>query len=261
MTDRATIQTSLDYDKFKSITGNRELNEPHVRNLAIAIELHDLLEYFPILINENWEIIDGQHRFEASKRLSRPIYYIQVDGLNIDDVQKINTSSRRWILKDYVQSHIERGHQDYKVLLDFSERTGFNLTISAILLAGGGYLSTSGGSSVGKMIKNGDFKVNNRSRAEDMALYLGELGHYADFDLSKNREFVNALYRVVQNDTFDFTRLMEKLEKGLRIEIQPTPRHFMFELERIYNHGAKARVDLFTGDAETADLSETPVTE
>lgn len=243
----STIQTTTNYDKFKTIIGNRELNEPHVKNLAVAIELHDLLPYFPILVNEHYEIIDGQHRFEASQRLGKPVYFIQVPGLDLKDVQKINTSSKNWTLKDYVQSYISQGNKDYEILLAYHERTGFNLTISAMLLSGYTGTSTSGGNSVAKNIKTGSFKVNARTNAEDMALYLNELQPYAEIDLPRDREFVSALLKVFEAGHFDINRLIDKLESGQKITKQPSPRHYMLEIERIYNFRAQNRIDLFTG--------------
>ena len=55
-----------DYDQFKKLNGNRNINESQVDGIV-----HSILEVgyqpVPILVNEFMEIIDGQHRLEAVK--------------------------------------------------------------------------------------------------------------------------------------------------------------------------------------------------
>lgn len=204
------IETTLDYDKFRTVEGNREVDTPHVRQLAEEIALNDLTPYFPVLINQDWEIIDGQHRFEVCRTLTLPIYYLQVPGLDLKSVQRINTSSKRWNLRDYIQSYIQR---------------------------------------IGSIIRQGNFKVVDRSRAEDMAILLKSLRDYADFDPTKERSLVFALNKVTKHERFDTDRLLAKLrERGLKLDRQSVVRYYIIELERIYNHGSRLRLDLFTGE-------------
>lgn len=249
------IETSTDYDKFKTIDGNREVDQPHVRRLAEEIALNDLTPYFPVLINEKWEVIDGQHRFEVCQTLKLPVYYLQVPGLDLTSVQRINTSSKRWSLKDYIKSHIQKGNDDYRVLLTFSERTGINFSVSAALLAG--LDSASSGSSsganaaqkLGTLIRDGKFKVKSRTKAEDMAILLKALNEHTEFDTTKDRALVFALNKVTKLERFDTDRLLAKLrDRGLTLDYQATVRFYIIELERIYNHGAQVRLDLFTGN-------------
>lgn len=249
------IETSTDYDKFKTIDGNREVDQPHVRRLAEEIALNDLTPYFPVLINENWEVIDGQHRFEVCKTLKLPVYYLQLPGLDLTSVQRINTSSKRWSLRDYIKSHIQKGNDEYKVLLTFSERTGINFSVSAALLAGldsAGGSNTSGSSTaqrIGALIRDGKFKVKSRTKAEDMAILLKALNEHTEFDTTKDRALVFALNKVTKLERFDTDRLLAKLrDRGLTLDYQATVRFYIIELERIYNHGAQVRLDLFTGN-------------
>ncbi|SIS12020.1 hypothetical protein SAMN05445060_2793 [Williamsia sterculiae] len=248
------ILNTTDYSKFKTIEGNREVDQPHVRQLAEEIALNDLTPYFPVLINEGWEIIDGQHRFSVCQQLGLPVYYLQVPGLDLTSVQRINTTSKRWTLRDYIKSYIQKGVEDYSVLLRFSERTGINFSISAALLMGlesigGGARGNNDAQRVGSIIKEGRFKVSDRTHAEDMALLLKSLTGHTDFDPTKERSLVFALNRISKIERFDSDRLLGKLrDRNLKIDRQTTTRFYLIELERVYNHGSQIRVDLFTGE-------------
>jgi hypothetical protein len=74
------IQKTEDYNLFKRIVGNRTINKAQVRRLYDSYSIKPwLIQYCPIIINDNNEVIDGQHRLEAIKRLKIPVYYLQVE--------------------------------------------------------------------------------------------------------------------------------------------------------------------------------------
>ena len=68
------IKVTTNYDLFSFMPGNRDIAKKNM--LVKSIEKIDLTEYKPIIVNENYVIIDGQHRFMACKELEKPIYYI-----------------------------------------------------------------------------------------------------------------------------------------------------------------------------------------
>ena len=61
------VHTTTDYFLFKPINGNRNINRLHLSRLKKSIEENYL--FTVIIVNENYEIIDGQHRFECIKEL------------------------------------------------------------------------------------------------------------------------------------------------------------------------------------------------
>ena len=51
-----------DYDKFKLLEENRTVSKSHVNKLKIAIgDNPNIMRAQPILVNEDMEVIDGQH--------------------------------------------------------------------------------------------------------------------------------------------------------------------------------------------------------
>ncbi len=249
------MQKTSDYTKFRQIDGNRKVNQGHVNKLAQAIERKNLLEYFPVLLNEDMEVIDGQHRLSAAFKLEVPIYYEVVPGLTLTDVMSINTNSKSWNLGDFIDSHIELGNSNYKVLRDFMDMYHFNASTSAMLLGGyNGFFSvnTAKGGAVATKIKAGDFKVASLSLAEKIAKQVQELKHYTDFDGPKDREFIGALLALNNNKDFDFDRFAAKLRlKNLIIEKRPTTKYYLILIEELYNHGIyKNNVELYKSTQE-----------
>jgi len=80
------VQTTMDYSMFKPIDGNRNKNELHIARLKTSMALNYL--FTVIIVNEKYEIIDGQHRFECIKDLGLPLYYIMCKGLLFCNIAK-----------------------------------------------------------------------------------------------------------------------------------------------------------------------------
>ena len=96
------IQKTQDYTLFRRIKGNRNVSQPHVKRLLEAIKNDPkTITYNPIVVNSKMEVIDGQHRLEAIKKVDLPVYYIIVDDLRLETVQKLNSGSKMWSPMDY----------------------------------------------------------------------------------------------------------------------------------------------------------------
>lgn len=246
------MQQSKDYGKFKQIDGNRKINRGHVARLIEAIERKNLLEYFPILLNEDMEVIDGQHRLSAAATLKIPFYYQVVPGLTLTDVMAINTNSKSWNIIDFIDSHIELGNNNYVILKEFMNTYHWNPTTSAALLQGfSGYFSPNNGS-ISKAIKHGDFKVISLDLAEKIAKQIQEIKHHTDFDGAKDREFIGALLALNANKDWHFDNFAAKLRlKNLMIEKRPSTKYYLIHLEELYNHGLyKTDTELYKSTQE-----------
>ncbi len=63
------IRNTYDYGKFKLIGINRIVDKKHATTIAEAILFRNLLHLFPIIVNTDWEVMDGQHRLSAVKHI------------------------------------------------------------------------------------------------------------------------------------------------------------------------------------------------
>jgi hypothetical protein len=88
-----TIYRSHDYGQFKFLIKNRAINNPNVTKLVEENRKKFNLHNYPIIVTRRFQIIDGQHRFEASKIIKSPVYYI-IDESNLGSAKDIMTVNR-----------------------------------------------------------------------------------------------------------------------------------------------------------------------
>lgn len=232
------IQVTQDYPLFKRIKGNRAVSKPHISRLLQAIKTTpDSVSYNPIVVNDKFEIIDGQHRFEAIKQLSLPVYYIQVDDLTLQTVQQLNSVSKAWSPMDYAKSYAELGNKNYQIYIDFKERYKFNHDILMKYLALDNPITSTA-------FNSGLFKVFNTKLSSELCRELTEVGQY--YDRFNIRSFALGFLQVARNSDYDQTRMLNQLSKhGDKINEQALPNDWARELERIYNYKQRDNVRLF----------------
>jgi hypothetical protein len=81
------IYKTKNYDKFTvDPQYNRDVNMKHVDKIVKSYkEFGDYGQDFPIVVDETFRIIDGQHRFHARKKLGFTIFYVQ--SLELDSIK------------------------------------------------------------------------------------------------------------------------------------------------------------------------------
>jgi hypothetical protein len=110
------LLVTTDYDQFKIIDSNREVNKNHLRKLINSIESKNLLYLFPLVINNKMEVIDGQHRLSAAKELGIPVYYMIDNTITKADIAMMNSNRKGWLIKDYIYFHAKEGNKHFEAL-------------------------------------------------------------------------------------------------------------------------------------------------
>lgn len=100
--DTYRVDSAFDYGKFKFIEGNRDVD--HEKKLEESMRECGLLLQ-PILVNELYEIVEGQNRYTACMNLGLPIYYIVQPGIRLKEVKSLNSASKNWNTKNYIHSY------------------------------------------------------------------------------------------------------------------------------------------------------------
>ena len=107
------IQKTKNYKAFDTILGNRVVNKKKVADLVHDIQNGlNLLPYCPIVVyrqGETLKIVDGQHRFEASKKLGSPVHYVECEELDLKKIARLNSRSDKWKNKDFLDCYIRLG--------------------------------------------------------------------------------------------------------------------------------------------------------
>jgi len=231
------IYSTADFKRFKFIDGNRFVSQNKVKTLMKVIEEGlDILKYAPIIVDNDYNIIDGQHRYHVCLKLRRSVYYIIAPSKKISDIAKINTATDKWKLTDYLDSYIATMNPDYMELEQFMEKYDLSLGVSMSLLGRG---KASDGGSMLSRFKNGYFKIKGKDEAHRIASLLMDYKKYTE--LFKQRPFVRAINNISLHENYDHNRMMEKLEQSQTvIEKKQTPKEYIIQLESIYNfHNSK----------------------
>ncbi len=234
------VTSTTDYDQFKFIGANRETSRGHIETLKVAfLEVGNLTEIQPLVVNEHKYIIDGQHRFEACKELAMPVFYREVEGLTVNDARQMNILHRNWTTDDFAHSYADTGNKHYIDYLRIKEE--YEFPHSVILLAT--RLDTTG---VYGDFRKGLFEFEDLEQATDFLDKLDEIREVLPVKLT--RDFARAFIRMFHNDQYDQKRMVSKLKKHPEL-IHPIAGQAdgMRLLEEVYNfkiHDAN-RVRLF----------------
>jgi len=161
------VYSECDYSKFKKLNGNREVLEGRKKMIKSSIEKRGWIRN-PIVVNEKFELIDGQGRFEALKELGLPIEYVVSEGATIDDCIALNMKQLNWKPMDFISCYADLGYPDYQFLRSICEeyKAYCGAEIVAILL---GVPSTTG-KTIGKGgdVTEGRFKVYDKASARNI---------------------------------------------------------------------------------------------
>lgn len=127
------VKVTYDYELFKIHPNNREVPDGH-KYILKSISLRDITKYSPIIVDSDFFIIDGQHRFFACKHLRKPIYYIQMEK-DIDSEEAIvilNRAQRPWTQIEYLKFNASKYGGCYKEMWEYYKEhsaLGFTATI------------------------------------------------------------------------------------------------------------------------------------
>lgn len=108
------LNWSTDYQSFKLLDFNRDIDETRVLKLKESIERNGFL--VPVLVNQNMFVVDGQHRLAAAElaesRLSFLMYTID-DIMLPKMVSTLNSTAKTWGLPDYHRLWCKQGRESY----------------------------------------------------------------------------------------------------------------------------------------------------
>lgn len=189
ITEYASVYSTTKYDLFNTLKGNRPVNKLNVERLKKSIETVGYVGNSPIIVNEKFEIIDGQARFEALKQLNKSIYFMVVEGLTISTILQLNAEDNtRWNSRDYVLAYADMGDESF-ILLDKLLNTYTQLNLNSI-----GYVLYGKPISAYKL-RNGDYSLTQEN-FDKVQPHLGRLNEYANI-IYKNKRYISGAERLV----------------------------------------------------------------
>jgi hypothetical protein len=247
--------------RFKWLKGNRDLNEGNIK--AVMNQISAFGQRQPIIINERNEIIDGQHRLEACRRLEIPVKYLVDPGATINHVISANIVGKKWTLIDYIKRFVAENNEHYIKLYDFlieAKAAGIG-TSSALQIVRQGYRDRTY-----YMYDDGKVRIHGSGNKGKRLYAIGNDLNLGHFEMPKSEEvqkrfekvllfrhfhfyargrFVQALLQVMRIEEFDVKRLYKQAQRyPSRFTNEPDTDSFVAMFENVYNYRMQNKLPL-----------------
>lgn len=226
------VQQTENYDQFRLLDANREVNRRHVLAIQKSFETDgNFTQAQPILVNERFEVIDGQHRLEAARGLGTPVYYTVVPGLTAVDARKMNQLHKTWTPKDYLRAHIAAGSRAYILFNTLAEEFP-QLPITTLI----SYANNKHEAGLEAKFRRGDmrFTVEMFERAQRNLVRLMEIAEINKAFLTKAMSL--ALLAAINSGSYRHRKMLEKVaSQGADMAVYQTVKDNIRQLENAYN--------------------------
>lgn len=230
----AIIYSSRDYNKFKIYDWNRQINKGILKRIHKSVTKCGWRQE-PIIVDSNYGIIDGQHRYTYAKQHNLPIYYFIADGATREDCQRMNSVRLAWKPQDYIRYYALLGNVDYQRLQALLETyDDFNLGIITYAISD----STTGGH-LSQRIVDGTFTCSEADflKASEMLSYLFALDFYIKRIRGRRTQLYQAIMFCCSLKGFDKERLARRIRETWSTITPPADMESALEiLESIYNY-------------------------
>lgn len=209
------VMLEKNLSKFNLLDDNRDIDEAHVAMLVVSIQRFGQL--MPIVVNENMDVIEGQHRLKACMELKIPVAYIISVKSSSKDIAIMNNSQKGWKNKDYIKHFSHKNHGNastYRKIANFFKSYPLPFSIGITLLSGDGDQALQTGASKGVMPKfrDGSFKIANMENAEMKAGQLLKLKGIVP-QLVQIRKFCMAFLRCSKIENFKISTCYDQMKK------------------------------------------------
>ena len=241
MDDQAhQVHTTTDYFLFKPIEGNRNKNLLHINRIKKSMS--DNYLFTVIIVNEKYEIIDGQHRVDVIQELELPMHYIICKGYGLKEVQILNQNSKTWSSDDYMEGYCKLGYKEYLKYKEFKELYDFGHSECQMLLTGVQQGSGKRASNATTFF-SGKFKISNYNNACAISDKILLISPY--YEGIKRKSFIIAMVQLLKNQKFGFTEFIQKLKTQPTALVDCTnTAQYISLIEEIYNYRRREKVNL-----------------
>lgn len=237
------IYETREYEKFVIMEkGNRVIDHAHKIERSI---LENGMLFSPILVNEKFEIIDGQNRFEALRKSRMPVLYMIQPGYGINEVRILNSDGKNWGKRDFINSFADEGNSEYVIIRDFMKKfPDFSAHIIEYILR----LSAANDHDEGRAknafsaMRRGIFKIRDIERSNKIANMLLAYKQFHP-NIYKRSTFVVAIIRLDRDPQFDNDEIVRKIQLNPRAFVPcVNSDEFIRMLEDIINFRSRNKV-------------------
>jgi hypothetical protein len=237
--DEVTYWTT-DYEMFKIDPANREIVPRKVAGLVAAIRQINLLNIYAIVVDEDMNVIDGQHRLAAARVLGVPIYYKISGTMKIEHAALINENTTNWQHQNYLNHFCQKGYPEYLKLRDFQRKYPWLKGGVAISLCHYGDTRREfQGMDITTTFRKGLYVADDIAFADKVCqMALDFKAHNVPF--WKDRAFLAALRNLASNSDYNHERMMMKMDyQSAKLVRCADMASYIAVMNDIYNHRIK----------------------
>ena len=247
ITVNQTYQTA-DYSLFKKLKGNRPLSMVHVKRLEDSIKKYGMLEV-DLIVNEHFEVIDGQNRLQAARNAKSPVNYKVVKGYGLREAKILNENMAKWNRAEHLESYCELGYPEYLKFREFMKeyKAYFSFLSCEKLLTlrvSGKSDKVNGRNVLSKYFEHGYLSIPDLAKSHKYAQQIIEIKpFYKGFNRTG---FVQTMISLFQNNNFNHDEFIRKLGASGAPKLEDCGRveQYKFLIEDIYNFRRSDKVNL-----------------
>jgi len=242
---KTQIQETKDYHKFASILGNRNLNMNKIDKICTDVAGgFNMLPYYPVIVyqeKELYKIIDGQHRFEVSKRTENPVYFIVCQNISLKQIAILNSRGEKWKASDFLNCYIKLGIEDYKDVKTLMNQYQVNIKLAVDLLYA---FKHHGGAPTSELFQDGNFRTNHLKETVELLELVKSI--FSRYKFCFDRYLVGAVLKLQQVGKCDFEELKQKINQSpMMMDKQSDLKGYLNNIERVYNFKNSIRKTIF----------------
>lgn len=239
------VHSTTDYGKFKKLEGNRSVTELRVKRIMSSIEKIGYIKN-PIVVNEKYEIIDGQGRMEALSRMGLPIDYVVHEGAGIRECVEMNINMSNWTMNDYIQSYADQGLLSYQYFMNLLKQFP-KMKIGCV------HCALTGKGQIGKnTIRDGSFTCTAEQymNAVETLEFIESIKPHLKNVHGRLDLLINALIFIYQNEPqVDIDRLSDVIDRNSNMLGEcATIEGALKDLEKLYNRRLRGTLMNFAND-------------
>lgn len=240
----ADIHRTDNYKLFRHLTGNRSVKELRIKRIMRSIEDNGYI-LSPLCVNERMEVIDGQGRLEALKRLSLPVDYYIVKGAGERECIAMNLNQENWKTVDFIDSYAELGNDSYvylKKAMDTHKTIPTEVIIATLYGSHSGQISKT-------IVKDGSFVCTDKQYREGIKCldWLAVAKPFVDKIGGRRELLYHALTFCWESDVVDNDRLLQKMDRYISLfEPIATSEQAYRYIETVYNYRSSNKVYIYT---------------
>lgn len=234
------VYVTTNYDIFKKLEANRDATAYN----AIIKSIKEI-GYVdnPIIVNENLEIIDGQNRLEAFRKMELPVPFHMVYGIGINEARTMNIFNTVWKLKDFVKSNSmsnKFGNEESFMKLETFHNM-FNTSYKVLVSISRKEISSGKGQN--KIFKDGTYVMTNEEEEilNNTLPWLSKLKPKFDSVYGNKARRYTAFAFCYNVDGVDKDRLFQVADRSVQTFIDyPSPEMYLKQISDAYNRNLKS---------------------